>query len=104
MARFANEFVSAHESYFITADSMTYDFGRLAPLDFVFIDGAHDLVHVRSDTQKVYQALRPGGCMVWHDFDSTVRWVEVNKGIEQAGLPETVCHVVGTQVAFLFKQ
>ena len=32
--RFANHFGTAHKAFFITADSMTYDFGRLAPLDF----------------------------------------------------------------------
>ena len=31
----------------------------LAPLDFVFVDGAHDLAHVVSDSLKAYEALRP---------------------------------------------
>lgn len=42
-ARFANRFGKVHKVYFITADSLHYDFRRLAPLDFVFVDGAHDL-------------------------------------------------------------
>ena len=36
--QFANHFGKAWKVLFIQADSMLYDFGRLAPLDFVFID------------------------------------------------------------------
>ena len=38
--RFADQFGTAHKAFFIMGDSMTYDFGRLAPLEFAFIDGA----------------------------------------------------------------
>ena len=51
--RFADHFGTAHKAFFITADSMTYDFGRIAPLDFAFIDGGHDLEHVLNDSRKV---------------------------------------------------
>ena len=44
-ARFANQFGKAWKVFFITADSKRYDFSRLAPLDFAFIDGGHDLDH-----------------------------------------------------------
>ena len=36
--RFANHFGTAHKAFFITADTMSYDFGRIAPIDFAFID------------------------------------------------------------------
>ena len=100
----ANHFGKAHKVFFITADSLHYNFRRLTPLDFAFIDGAHDLQHVLNDTLRVYEVLRPGGCIVWHDFDSTVAWVEVRKALEQAQLAETIYHVAGTEVAFLRKQ
>ena len=38
--RFANHFGTAHKAFFITADTMSYDFGRIAPIEFAFIDGA----------------------------------------------------------------
>ena len=31
--RFVNRFGTAHKAFFITADTMTYDFGRIAPLE-----------------------------------------------------------------------
>ena len=65
-ARFADHFGKAWKVFWITADSMVYDFGRLAPLDFVFIDGGHDLEHVLNDSRKAYDALAPGGWLVWH--------------------------------------
>ncbi len=102
-ARFANHFGTAHKAFFIMADSMTYDFGRLAPLDFVFIDGAHDLEHVLNDSRKAYDVLVPGGRLVWHDFGSPVPWVRVRQAVEQIGFAEDVAHVEGTEVAFLQK-
>jgi glycosyltransferase involved in cell wall biosynthesis/tetratricopeptide (TPR) repeat protein len=102
--RLAGHFGKAQKVLFATADSLDYDFDRLAPLDFAFIDGAHDFEHVLSDTRRIYAALRPGGCLAWHDFGSPVAWVEVRQAVEAAGLPDTVYHVAGTQVAFLLKE
>ena len=59
-ARFADQFGKAWKVFFITADSMLYDFGRLAPLEFAFIDGGHDLETVLNDSRKAYDALTRG--------------------------------------------
>ena len=37
-------------------------------VDMVFIDGAHTRSHVESDTTKALAMLRPGGCILWHDY------------------------------------
>jgi glycosyltransferase involved in cell wall biosynthesis/tetratricopeptide (TPR) repeat protein len=87
----------------LTADSLTFDFASLGEFDFVFVDGAHDLEHVLSDTRKAYAQLRPGGCLVWHDFDNPTPWVEVRAALERADLSEPIYHVAGSLVAFLFK-
>src|SRR5262249_869803 len=102
--RFAGHFGKAHKVFFVTADSLSYDFARLAPLDFVFLDGGHDHEHVASDTRKAYRALAPGGWLVWHDWDSPVAWVQVRSAVEELGQAETVYHVAGTTVAFLRKE
>jgi glycosyltransferase involved in cell wall biosynthesis/tetratricopeptide (TPR) repeat protein len=101
--RFANEFGTAYKAFFITADTMTYDLGRLAPLEFVFVDGAHDFEHVVNDSRKAYEALAVGGWLVWHDFGSTVPWVKAREAVESIGFEEAVVHVEGTEVAFLRK-
>jgi glycosyltransferase involved in cell wall biosynthesis/tetratricopeptide (TPR) repeat protein/predicted O-methyltransferase YrrM len=102
-AMFLNHFGTAHKARLITADSRACDFAQLAPLDFVFVDGGHDLATARSDSQGAYQALRPGGVLVWHDVPSPTPWVEVEQAIAALAFPEPVYRVVGTQVAFLIK-
>jgi glycosyltransferase involved in cell wall biosynthesis len=102
-ARFADDFGTAHKAFFITADTMTYDFGRLAPLEFVFVDGAHDFDHVVNDSRKAHEALAAGGWLVWHDFGSAVPWVKVKEAVGSIGFAEAVIHVEGTEVAFLRK-
>ncbi len=99
----ANSFGKVGKVFFITADSLTYDFARLGGIDFAFLDGAHDLRHVLSDTCNVYDILRPGGLLVWHDFTSTADWVEVRRALERLRFAEPVVHVAGTAVAFLRK-
>ena len=102
-AQFVNHFGTAHKAMLVTADSRNYDFTRLAPLDFAFVDGGHDLDTVKSDSLGAYQALRPGGCLVWHDLPSKTAWVEVERAVAEIGFPEPVYCVAGTEVAFLMK-
>jgi glycosyltransferase involved in cell wall biosynthesis/predicted O-methyltransferase YrrM len=102
-ARFLNHFGTGHKAMLIEADSRIYDFARLGPLDFAFIDGGHDYDTVRSDSRGAYAALRPGGCLVWHHLPSTTPSVEVERAVANLGFSEPVYRVGGTQVAFLFK-
>ncbi len=102
-ARHADRFGTARKALLVTADSRSYDFTRLAPLDFAFIDGGHDFETVRSDSIRTYESLRSGGCIAWHDFGSRVARVQVKEAIESLGFPEPIYHVAGTEVAFLFK-
>jgi glycosyltransferase involved in cell wall biosynthesis/predicted O-methyltransferase YrrM len=101
--RLANAFGKVAKVLFITADSLGYDFRRLEWIDFAFIDGGHDLQHVLADSSNVYEILRPGGLMVWHDFTSPAAWVEVRRALERLRFAEPIVHVAGTTVAFLRK-
>jgi glycosyltransferase involved in cell wall biosynthesis/Flp pilus assembly protein TadD len=101
--RLAGRFGGGGRIRLVAADSLDFDFTSLGELDFAFIDGAHDLPHVLSDTRNAYRALRPGGFLVWHDVGSTVPWVEVDAALARAGLPEVIEHVAGAGVAFLRK-
>ena len=46
--RFADQFGTAHKAFFIMGDSMTYDFGRLAPLELATGPDGHALRIARS--------------------------------------------------------
>jgi predicted O-methyltransferase YrrM len=54
--------------HFLKQDSAEFDEGPfVGQMDFVFIDGAHNLDYVRNDSEKGWRMLRPGGIIVWHD-------------------------------------
>jgi predicted O-methyltransferase YrrM len=101
---FANHFGKIAKVCFVIADSLYYDFTRIGPFDFVFVDGAHDEAHVLSDTLKVYRELNAGGWLVWHDFDSLAPWAEVRQALTRLQFAEPIYHVAGTHVAFLQKR
>lgn len=52
----------------IYANTATWepDFG---PLDVAYIDGSHDTWFVINDTLKVLPHMKPGGFVLWHDFN-----------------------------------
>ena len=102
-ARHLNHFGTGHKALLVTADSRAYDFARLAPLDLAFVDGGHDSATARSDSVNAYHALRPGGCLVWHDLPSTTTWVEVEKAVSGLAFREPVYKIAGSGVAFLMK-
>jgi predicted O-methyltransferase YrrM len=54
---------------FLKCDSAIFDETPYREqIDFVFVDGAHNMDYVRNDSEKGWRMLRPGGIMVWHDF------------------------------------
>jgi len=38
-------------------------------MDLVFVDGSHAYSYVISDTQKALRMIKPGGLILWHDYD-----------------------------------
>jgi predicted O-methyltransferase YrrM len=53
---------------FLHEDSATFDPGPYAgTMDFVFVDGAHNMEYVVNDSVKGWRMLRGGGIMTWHD-------------------------------------
>jgi glycosyltransferase involved in cell wall biosynthesis len=101
--RLAGALGAGHKVELVVADSRGFDFRRLAPLDFAFVDGGHGLELALADARGAYEALAPGGWLVWHVFDSPLPWVRVREAIERLAFPEPVHHVAGTEVAFLRK-
>jgi predicted O-methyltransferase YrrM len=69
------------------------------PVDVVFIDGDHSCEVVRHDTDLARAIVRPGGVIIWHDYQ--------NGGVEVAPVLEldqqdghAICHVENTWLAF----
>jgi predicted O-methyltransferase YrrM len=71
----------------------------LEPCDVVFIDGDHSENAVLRDSLLAQALVRPGGIIVWHDYNNQT--VEVTSALNQlsdAGWPIT--HITDTWLAF----
>jgi len=54
----------------VLGDSAVLDWSTLGgPFDLVFIDGDHRAEYVRADTKNALGSLRPGGLILWHDYE-----------------------------------
>lgn len=54
-------------------DSAKYDYSALkGQVDLMFIDGSHSYEYVKSDTEVAWEMVKPGGMILWHDYNS--RW------------------------------
>ena len=85
---------------FLSFDSATFDESPYAEtIDLVFVDGAHSYEYVKSDTEKGWKMLRPGGVLAWHDCVPSHR--DVVQYIRQSH--HTAKRVAGTSLAFAIK-
>ncbi len=84
----------------IRADTSSYDFSKFqGQMDFVFVDAAHDYPHGLKDSESALQIVKPGGVIVWHDFEPY--WSGLVHAICEAtnGLP--LKRIAGTSMAIL---
>jgi len=71
----------------ILANTATWE-PDIGPIDVAFIDGCHDTDFVIRDTLKVLAHMRPGGFILWHDFNPALakkfHWIaSVCDGVER---------------------
>ena len=53
----------------LVGDSRTFDFSPfIGRIDFVFVDGAHSMSFVKSDTENALKMVSQNGIIVWHDY------------------------------------
>jgi spermidine synthase len=64
-------------------------------IDLVVIDGGHEYDCVSADTRSAQVALKPGGVIVWDDYDPI--WPSVIRAVDETGLP--VIHIANTGLA-----
>lgn len=66
----------------INADSRTHDFSDLyGYMGLVFVDGGHDYETCKSDTENAFKLIRPGGLVIWDDYN--VDWPGVMRAIDE---------------------
>jgi predicted O-methyltransferase YrrM len=81
-------------------DSTNYDFSPYRhQMDIVFVDGAHHLAAVVSDTRNALEMVRPGGWIIWHDFANYGDYNDVTRGILSLLSADEIIQVAHTQLA-----
>lgn len=59
----------AHKVKQYFGDSKKFDEAPLSnQCDLIFIDGGHSYSYVKSDTEKAFNMVAPGGLIFWHDY------------------------------------
>ncbi len=80
-------------------DSAQFDWDRLAPLDFILIDGCHTYEYAVADTRNALRVIRPGGTIVWHDYGMLE---DVSRAVDECSRGISVRAIQGTRLAVGF--
>lgn len=86
-----------HQLY---GDSAKFDYGPyLGSCDVVFVDGSHAYEYVQSDTEKAFQLVKPGGWVIWHDYNDGFFWPHVRRYLKTIAHQKHIYRIKGTMFA-----
>lgn len=89
--------------HLLKQDSTTLDIDALdltGQVDFIFIDGGHDLDTIASDTQNAMRMLSENGVCLWHDFNSALHH-EVTEFLTPWSEEHQLVHIESSMLALL---
>jgi len=82
------------------SDSAAFDYSPYQKhCDIVFVDGAHSLAYVESDTKAAFALARPGGLVVWHDYNNGFFWPDVHACLIRIAPQYGIQRIRGTMFA-----
>lgn len=65
--------------------------------DLIFVDGSHAYSYVVSDSRKALAMVRPGGLVLWHDYDGARRHANgVFRALNELSREVPLVHIDGT--------
>jgi predicted O-methyltransferase YrrM len=85
-------------------DSAMFDYSPYEKsIDIVFVDGSHAYDYVKSDTMNALRIVKPGGLIIWHDYNDGYFWPDVHKYLKEFAVEQRqpVKRVAGTMHAIL---
>lgn len=86
-----------HQLY---GDSAKFDYAPYkGKCDIVFVDGSHALAYVANDTEAAFQLVRPGGLVMWHDYNDGYFWPDVHRHLLQVARRHQIHRIAGTMIA-----
>lgn len=88
-------------------DSAVFDFtAYFGRVDLMFVDGSHSYNYVLADTEKAYQMVRPGGMILWHDYDRRW-WPGVTRALNELQSQDdrfrAIRHIENTALCFMVR-
>lgn len=90
----------------LIGDSVRYDFSTYrAKMDWIFVDGGHDLVSVRSDTESAFDMidLKKLSCIAWHDYKNpNADYSDLTRFLDDLSQQRSIFHVEDTKLCFWF--
>lgn len=66
--------------------------------DVVFVDGSHAYSYVKSDSEKALTLARPGGLVLWHDYEGPAHSPGVYKALNELHQQLRLVHIAGTML------
>lgn len=79
------------------ADSTSADWQLFGgPFDMILIDGSHEYVDVKADSQHAFKYVRPGGTIFWHDYG---HFGGVSKAVDELARDHPIAVIRGTRLA-----
>lgn len=85
----------------LLCDSMSFDISAyLNCVDLGLIDAAHDLAHVRNDTEKMVRMMTEEGILFWHDYGGRGITGPLSSYLERLGKRTPLYRVIDTQLAW----
>lgn len=90
----------AHKITQLFGDSKQFDeTPYLGRCDLVFVDGSHACSYVKSDSEKAFRMLRPGGLLLWHDYEKgNIATGDVYKYLNELSKVRPLHHIEGTSL------
>ncbi|MBQ7251713.1 MAG: class I SAM-dependent methyltransferase [Kiritimatiellae bacterium] len=87
-------------------DSAKFDFSPYeGKIDLMFVDGSHSHEYVLADSETAWKAVRPGGLILWHDYDSRW-WPGVTRALNELQRTNrfaTLRHIRGTALCVMVR-
>jgi hypothetical protein len=82
------------------SDSAAFDYSPYQKsCDVVFVDGAHSRAYVESDTNAAFSLVRPGGLVIWHDYNNGFFWPDVHEYLTAIAPQYGINRIRGTMFA-----
>ena len=87
-------------------DTNKFDFSNFeGKIDFVYVDGGHDLRTLKSDTQNALKMLRPNSlaCIAWHDYGNP-KYPHLTQYLDDLSTEIKIYHVEETMGCFYLQK